>query len=66
MNKAFKILASIIILPFGLLIYWITGETPPKSYSSLVFTFCITRGKINDWLSKLISICCLKIKLENK
>ena len=66
MEKAIKILGSIIILPFGLLIYWMSGLIIPKTYSSLVFTFCITSGKINDWLSKLISIGCGKIQLKNK
>ena len=41
-------------LIFGLLVYVITHKTPSCSYQSMIRMFCVTRGRSNDWLSRLV------------
>jgi hypothetical protein len=64
--KNIKIFVSLIILPLSLLAYKITGRMLPRAYLSLVIIFSVTGGRINDWISEIISIFSKRIKFENK
>ena len=45
-----------VFLIYGLLVHLITGKTPKRSHHSLVMLFAKTQGKINDFLSSILSI----------
>jgi ectoine hydroxylase-related dioxygenase (phytanoyl-CoA dioxygenase family) len=46
---------SALLLPIGLMIYWGTGRTPEYGHQALIWMFCVTRGRSNDFLSRVIS-----------
>lgn len=51
----FRILKSYIWLLFGFLLFVVTKKNTEKGYQALISTFCSSKGKSNDFLSKLIS-----------
>lgn len=57
---AFLTARSMLLLPVGFLVYALTGRTPQSGYQAFVWLFCVTRGRSNDWLSKLV--CLLRPK----
>jgi hypothetical protein len=48
-------LRSVIMLPLGFLSYRHTQRTPEIAYQSLIWLFCVSRGRFNDLLSRLIA-----------
>ena len=48
-------LRSVVTLSWGLIKYSYTGETPEVAHRSMIWLFCATQGKFNDWISGLIS-----------
>lgn len=62
----YKTIGSVISVPVGLLIYFVTGKTPSKSYQGLIWLFCISGGRLNDVISNLISTFQAKCILKSK
>lgn len=48
-------LRSVLVLPWGLWRYKSTGRTPKVAYQSMVWLFCTTGGRFNDWISQRIA-----------
>jgi hypothetical protein len=46
---------SVLLLPIGFVCYWCTGRTPGFAHQALIWLFCITRGRSNDLLSRIVS-----------
>ncbi len=46
---------SVFALPWGLWRYLATGLTPYVSYQSMIWLFCATGGRFNDWMSWCIA-----------
>ena len=46
---------SVVTWPYGLVYFTISGKTPQIAYQSMVWLFCTTQGKFNDWVSWLIT-----------
>lgn len=55
---------SVLLLPIGIVAYWITGKTPGFAYQALIWLFCVTRGRSNDLLSKIIARFRPKLAIE--
>lgn len=50
---------KMLVLPklvIGFLIYLVTNKTSPAAYQSMITMFCVTSGRSNDWLSRLIGV----------
>jgi hypothetical protein len=47
-------LSSIVLLPVGVVSYWCTGRTPDLGHQALIWLFCVTRGRSNDFLSRIV------------
>lgn len=47
---------SILLLPVGFVLYWFTGRTPGFGHQALIWLFCVTHGRSNDFLSKIASL----------
>jgi hypothetical protein len=45
---------QILILVFGLIFYWLTGRVFARSHKALIYAYCLTGGKSNDLISKII------------
>ncbi len=56
---------AVVLLPVGLLTYWITGRTPGFAHQALIWLFCVTQGRSNDFLSKMIARFRPKIVLDS-
>ncbi len=50
-----RTVVSVMVLPFGLAIYALTGKTYSRTYQSFVWIFCVTRGRSNDLLARFLS-----------
>lgn len=46
---------SALAMPWGLWRYHATGLTPDVSQQSMIWLFCTTRGRFNDWMSRWIA-----------
>lgn len=46
---------SALALPWGLWRYKVTGRTPDVSQQSMIWLFCSTGGRFNDWMSQWIA-----------
>lgn len=46
---------ALLIFAWGALIYWLAGRTPPAAYRALIQLFCLTGGRFNDFLSRLLA-----------
>ena len=44
-----------LALPWGLWRYRVTGRTPDVSQQSMIWLFCTTGGRFNDWMSRRIA-----------
>jgi ectoine hydroxylase-related dioxygenase (phytanoyl-CoA dioxygenase family) len=55
---------SMAVLPFGIIHYMRTGQTPERAYQALVWLFCSSGGRVNDFLSRLVACYCPKIAIE--
>jgi hypothetical protein len=42
------------MLLFGLIVYWFTGKTPALAHQSMIWMFCLTGGRSNDFLSRAL------------
>lgn len=51
-----RTMACLIVLPWGLLLYAITGKTGNKTYQAFVWMFCVSAGRSNAFLSRLASL----------
>lgn len=56
---------AVVLLPVGLLAYWCSGRTPEFGHHALIWLFCITKGRSNDVLSKLVARFRPKIALDS-
>ena len=60
MYKKMRGLISILVTPFffeiGWFVYLTTNRTPNFAYQSMITLFCFSRGKSNDFLSRVISV----------
>lgn len=57
-------LRSIVFFPVGVIGYATTGRTPAAGYQAMIWLFCITGGRFNDWLSSLLSLLRPKVRFE--
>jgi hypothetical protein len=48
-------LRSVLVLPWGLVGYWLTGRTFELAYQSFIWLSCATRGRLNDLMSATIA-----------
>lgn len=48
---SFRFIRALIRLSIGALIYRKTGRTPYSAHQSLVQLFCMSKGRVSDWLS---------------
>ena len=55
LNEIVRTLACLIVLPWGLLSYAVTGKTGSKVYQAFIWMFCVTGGRLNSALSWAIS-----------
>jgi hypothetical protein len=55
MKRYVYTLAHALFLIFGLLQYWLTGRNTLRAHSAMVYFFCASGGRLNEWLSGLIS-----------
>jgi hypothetical protein len=55
---------GVVLLPVGFVAYWCTGRTPGFAHQAMIWMFCVTRGRSNDVLSKMVSRFRPKITLE--
>lgn len=46
---------SIVLIGYGFIYFTITGENTQAAYQAMIWLFCSTRGRFNDWVSILIS-----------
>ena len=46
---------SALVLPWGLWRYKVTGRTPEFAYQAMIWLFCTTGGRFNDWMSNWIA-----------
>jgi len=53
--EVIRTLASLVILPWGLLVHALTGKTGSKTYQAFIWLFCVTGGRMNSALSWCIS-----------
>jgi len=58
-------LRAIVLLPVGLATYWCTGKTPGFAHQSLIWLFCVTRGRSSDLLAKMIARRRPKIAIDS-
>jgi hypothetical protein len=56
---------AVVLLPVGFVAYWCTGRTPGFAHQALIWLFCVTRGRSNDVLSKIVSRLRPKIAIES-
>jgi len=63
MRKWLEALICIPVLISGYGIYLVRGKTPALAYRSMVRLFCMTEGRSNDWLSRLIGLCARRYRL---
>ncbi len=54
-------LISILVMPYGVVRYKLSGKTPLVACKSMIWLFCITQGKFCDWMSSVISLFKKKI-----
>jgi hypothetical protein len=57
---------GILVFPFGLLGYWITGRTAEVGYQSFIWLSCITGGRLNDAMSAMLARLRPKIPLGSR
>ncbi len=57
---------GILVFPFGLVGYWITGKTAEVAYQSFIWLSCITSGRLNDVLSATLARFRPKIPLSSR
>ena len=55
LKEILRTLASLIVLPWGLLSYAVTGKTSSKAYQAFIWMFCVTAGRSNAFLSRVVS-----------
>jgi Phytanoyl-CoA dioxygenase (PhyH) len=55
MKEILRTLACLIVLPWGLLFYAMTGKTSSKAYQAFIWMFCVTAGRSNAFLSWVVS-----------
>jgi hypothetical protein len=55
-TKWFKGFLCAMAMLGGFVVYRIRGKTPTFAYHGMVRLFCLSRGRSNDWLSRLIGI----------
>lgn len=55
MKRFVYTLAHAAILVFGSLVFWLTGRNSVRAHSAMVFFFCRSGGRFNEWASGLIS-----------
>ena len=51
-----RALRSVLGLAAGSIVYRSRGITPAYAYQSLIHLFCLTSGRSNDWLARLLSL----------
>ena len=44
-----------LVLPWGIWRYYMTGRTPDVSQQAMIWLFCTTGGRFNDWMSRHIA-----------
>lgn len=54
-RSAYLNLRSAVVFPYGYVYFKLTGKTPQLAYQSMIWLFCATQGRFNDWVSGLIS-----------
>jgi hypothetical protein len=55
MKKLLHIIAHAVFLGVGILKYAVYGKNDYRSHRAMVYFFCLTGGKFNDWCSRIIS-----------
>jgi Phytanoyl-CoA dioxygenase (PhyH) len=55
---------SLVLLPFGIAVYLCTGRTPEFAHRALIWLFCISQGRCNDLLSRVVSVARPKIIID--
>lgn len=48
-------LRGALALPYGVMRYRQTGQTPALAHQAMIWFFCVSRGKFNDLVSRLIA-----------
>jgi hypothetical protein len=56
---------GVVLLPIGLVAYWCSGRTPGFGHQALIWLFCVTQGRSNDFLSWMVSRIRPKIALDS-
>lgn len=51
-----KTAAKVVRLAVGLLVFAVSGKTPPFAYQAMISLFCLTRGHSNDLISSVVAI----------
>jgi hypothetical protein len=59
-------LRSALVLPYGLLRYRRSGRTPNAAHQAMIWLFCVSGGKFNDAMSRLIARRRPKLALATK
>jgi hypothetical protein len=55
LKEILRTLACLVVLPWGLLSYAVTGKTSGKAYQAFIWMFCVTGGRSNAFLSWIAS-----------
>ncbi|OYU44794.1 MAG: hypothetical protein CFE44_11015 [Burkholderiales bacterium PBB4] len=66
MKKLSLTLAHSLFLVAGLAWYLISGKNTVRSHRALVYFFCNSGGRFNDWFSRLISLRSAPLNLTSK
>jgi len=54
-REILRTLACLVVLPWGLLSYALTGRTGRRAYQAFVWLFCVSGGRLNSALSWMVS-----------
>ena len=59
-------LCSVFLFPWGVWRYNRTRRTPEAAYQAMIWLFCTSQGRFNDWVSHLLAKRNPKIELVNR
>ena len=55
-RRKLRFARKLLVVSWGWLAFKRTGRTPLQAYYAMVYAFCYTSGRFNDWVSALISL----------
>lgn len=66
LKKIIYLMTHAIFLLLGWLRYWLTGKSSLRAHQALVYFFCATGGRFNEWCSQWISRRHNPLSLDSK